>query len=132
MISILNEFRNRLRRQPSYPTGPSQWMTQDAFDNDPRYARVKEAHYTTCAETGQVFVKPFDGRFRHLSRKELNSKIHELQGALIQAGGIPAVPARAPRWMELEFLDNILEFEIAKPCGCGYGKPHVGPAVGEA
>ena len=130
MLSRLTEFRNRWRRQPSYPNSEAQWMTAEAFESDPRFAHVVEAHYTSCAKTGQRFVKPLDGRFRDLPRRELKHKIRELRQAIARAGGVPPVPDKMPRWQELEFLDNILEFEIVKPCGCDYGPE--GPVVGEA
>ena len=60
-----------------------------------------------------------DERFRGLPRRELKARLAETQQILSAMGGLVPLDPSLPIHQRLEFLDNVLDFEISPPCGCG-------------
>jgi hypothetical protein len=71
-----------------------------------------------CEVTGEVFVRPITGRFKGLSGEQLTEKVDELVQVFVRAGFPPVMDPGQPLWMQAEFLDNLMDFELNPPCGC--------------
>lgn len=67
----------------------------------------------------EYMVKKIEGRFKHLKESILKQMQMELKFLLKSWGavgpeelGIPAEQGGLPLWAEVEFLDNIVQFEM--------------------
>jgi len=99
--------------------GRTGWMVLESYLLRPEVAPGQAMHTCGCPETGETYVKPYDGRYRHLSEAEQRSRLAELERAIRDLGGSAGPALRAePLWMQLEFLENVLDFELNPPCGC--------------
>jgi hypothetical protein len=100
------------------PKAPA-WMSM----GDYLVARQKgeagnECQQSVCATTGDAYVRPITGRFKHLPEEKLKRMVDDLMQVFVRAGHSPVMDPGQPLWMQAEFLDNMLEFEIDPPCGC--------------
>ena len=73
---------------------------------------------SSCQTSGDVFIRPITGRFKGLPAKRLRKMYDELLEAFSQAGHRPTMDTSQPMWMKVEFLDNMMDFELNPPCGC--------------
>lgn len=96
-------------------------MSQEEYERRGGNVGSGRVHLTACQRTGEVFVRPLDGRFRGLPRGELRDRLADLQRTLVAMGGMPLLEPAMPMHQQLEYLENILEFEVTLPCGCGSG-----------
>ena len=73
---------------------------------------------TSCWRTGGMFIRAIRGRYEVLSPHEIASRPAEIR-PLLDAMGlvIPRDPELSPS-EHLEYLENVLEFEMTCPCGC--------------
>lgn len=73
---------------------------------------------TSCWRSGDLFIKPVRGRYRGLPLHEIASRSAEIR-PLLDAMGLVVDPDPALSPAEhLEYLENVLEFEMTCPCGC--------------
>ena len=122
--------RRRSRREiPRIPEDLAGWMNPEEFERNLDRLPPTEVHWSSCHVSGQVFAKLYTHRYRDTPREELLRMRDERNELILAAGGTP-VSGTAPLDLEVEMLDNILEFHLLPPCGC---PPLVGGAnVGEA
>jgi hypothetical protein len=96
----------------------SGWMTLESFSLNGRIPLEAAVQKSCCGETGEVFVKPFDGRYRGLSDDDLRKMIGKIESIFAKAGVQMRTLSEVPLWMQAEYLKNTLDFEIDPPCGC--------------
>jgi hypothetical protein len=74
----------------------------------------------SCHKAGDVFVRAIEGRHQARPVYEIASRLAELQ-PLIEAMSLASAhdPRQDPA-ERLEMLENILEFEMVRPCGCDH------------
>ena len=95
------------------------WMTLEEFRREYEQGRVgPECQSSGCKTTGEVYVRPITGRFKHKSEEELRRIVDDICQVFIRAGHPPVLDPKVPLWSQAEFLDNMLEFEMNPPCGC--------------
>ena len=94
-------------------------MVLSSYELRPEVAPDQALHACGCPESGETYVKPYDGRHRHLGQAEQRARLAELEKIFRDLGGVsgPSLPGR-PLWLQLEFLENVLDFELNPPCGC--------------
>lgn len=99
--------------------GETGWMVLDSYVLRSDVNPAKALHSCGCPETGETYVKPYDGRYRHLSDAQQRARLAELERTFSKLGGQMGPGLRGePLWLQLEFLENILDFELNPPCGC--------------
>ncbi len=104
------------------PAGERGWMRLTGMRLAPAVAGVPVEQVVasaSCPETGEVFVKPLTGRYRKLPEAELRRRRDELEGFLKRLGPFERLFQSGPLWMQVEHLEDIIEFEMEPPCGCG-------------
>lgn len=95
------------------------WMTWDEFGREYEKDRERpDVQQSGCQATGEVYVRAITGRFKNKPEEELRQMVDDLRQVFVRAGYPPVVNAKTPLWLQAEFLDNMLEFEMNPPCGC--------------
>lgn len=110
------------------PSGGA-WMTEEEYERRKEALGSAEVHMSMCHTSGTMYLRLVDGRFRGLPRLESEARLAEMQQILSAMGGLVPVDPALPIHRRLEFLDNVLDFEMCQPCGCGRAR---GAAVAEA
>ena len=100
------------------PRSESGWMTLESYSLNGRMPLEAALQKSCCGETGEVFVKPFDGRYQTLSDDDLRKMIGKIESIFARAGVQVGISPEVPLWMQAEYLENTLDFEIDPPCGC--------------
>ena len=77
----------------------------------------QQAQMCSCLATGQTWVKLLVGRYRDREEEDLEARLALLEGLLMRLGGSPT-RGEGPLWMQVEILENALEFDLRPPCGC--------------
>ncbi len=102
------------------PRGTDGWMVLEACDVNPDIPQEQVMQQCGCPDTGETYVRPFEQRYlgwpEHTLlqlREELLQQLAELNG-----GEEPPLMMRGPLWLEVEFVENVLNFELRPPCGC--------------
>ena len=108
---------------------PSAWMSEAEYDRRRGELGSAQVHMTACHTRGELFMRLVDDRFRGLPRRELKVRLAEIRETLAAMGGTIPVDRTRPLHQQLEFLDNVLDFEVSQPCGCGKAG---GPPMAEA
>ena len=85
---------------------------------DDHNGRATELHKSSCAKTGEIYVRPITGRFRGMSNSQLLKIIAGIKMTIFKAGGMVGTDETQPLWQQAEYLDNIMDFELNPPCGC--------------
>ena len=107
---------NRLKKRKPRK---AKWMTMDEFRRQHEQGRVgPEFHSSGCQKTGEMFVRPLTGRLKDKSEEELKRIVDDICQVFIRAGHPPVLGSTTPLWIQAEFLENMLEFEMNPPCGC--------------
>lgn len=111
-------LRQILRGGPIEPVEPPPWMSMEEFERRgaPRDAIAMQT--TVCATTGELFVRAINGRYRWRPRKALLERRDELEEVVDAFGGSTHFPEKTPLWQQVEYLENVLDFEAVLPCGC--------------
>lgn len=110
---------NRWKKKKKTKTRKKGWMSWDEFRREYEKDRKKpDVQQSGCRVTGEVYLRPITGRFKDRSEEELQRMVDDLLQVFIRAGHPPEMDARTPLWLQAEFLDNMLEFEMNPPCGC--------------
>ena len=95
------------------------WMSLESFSTKEESGEGGIAmQQSSCQVSGEVFVRPITGRFRGLPVKQLRKMFDEMLGAFSRVGHTPIMETSQPMWMKVEFLDNMMDFELNPPCGC--------------
>jgi len=73
-----------------------------------------------CPEHGEMFTRPFDHRYRMVSEADLEHMrtATMLRLTELNDGIEPFIELNGPMWLEVEFIENVLIFELRPPCGC--------------
>ena len=98
----------------------STWKREEELTEEERLGVL---HLCPCLHTGQVFAKPITGAYA----KEPTSEVELRLGVLIHqllSIGVPMLDLDMELIYKVEFLENLLEFELDPPCGC---PPKFGP-----
>ncbi len=99
--------------------GKRGWMTLDEVRLAPGADLNQLAHVTSCPKTDEVYVKPLDGRYQGLAPAEQQQLRTELENNLRRLGGTVMIDSGAwPLWKQLEYLENVIDYEVDPPCGC--------------
>lgn len=106
---------------------PSAWMSEAEFDRRKGELGQAQVHMSACYTRGELYMRVVDDRFRGLPRQELKARLAETRETLAALGGSIPVDRSLPLYQQLEFLDNVLDFEVSQPCGCG--KARGGPVA---
>ncbi len=121
---------NRNRRTSAPPSEPDEqydgWISMLETELEGGDLPPGKLQMASCHRVGDVFVRAIEGRHRARPVHEIASRLAELQpllDAMALAGGYDPRMDPAER---LEMLENILEFEMVRPCGCDHHPP--GPA----
>lgn len=73
---------------------------------------------TVCIRTGAVWVKPLTGRCHALPAAELLERRTALAHRIEALGGSCTFPDGGDLAMTVEYLENVLEWELRPACGC--------------
>ncbi len=110
---------NRWKKKKNRKPRKKSWMTWDEFRREYENARVApDVQQSGCRATGEVYFRPITGRFKRKPEEELRQIVEDLLQVFVRAGHPPMMDPRTPLWLQAEFLDNMLEFEMNPPCGC--------------
>jgi hypothetical protein len=109
---------------------PKPWMTAEAYDRCAPPGAPRDLHHAVCRTTGELWVRPIDRRYRGLPRRALKARRADLIDLVHTMGGeANQLPASLPLWYQVEYLENVVDFEANMPCGCADGATR---AVAEA
>ena len=97
---------------------PASWMSLEAFEECADEVYYEHLQATHCRVGHGRFVKPIVGVHRGLSRGVLENRLQGLRCLLFEYGGEVEVDHRMPLWWSVEWLENVVEYELAPPCGC--------------
>ncbi len=109
----------RRRAAPTSITEPlAPWVTAEDYDRIHGPEEHDRMHTAICFNTGQLWVRPIVGRYRGLPRRELKARRRELLDLIHSLGGQAQAQPDQPLWDQVEYLENILDFDATMPCGC--------------
>lgn len=77
----------------------------------------QQAQLCSCLATGQTWVKLLVGRYRDRDEEDLRARLAVLEGLVMRLGGSSG-RGEGPLWLQVELLENALEFDLRPPCGC--------------
>jgi hypothetical protein len=99
--------------------GKRGWMTLDEARLAPGADLNQVAHVTSCPASDEIYVKPLDGRYRDLPPAEQQQLRSQFENSLRRLGGTVIMGGGAfPLWKQLEYLENVIDYEVDPPCGC--------------
>ncbi len=98
--------------------GKNGWLELQSYEINPDMPPDQVMQRTACPDTGQSFAKPFEGHYRHLSEDELKERLETVEEFIRQMGGFTPPDMGQPLWLRVEFLENVIDFELNPPCGC--------------
>lgn len=89
------------------------------YEVDPETPPDQIMQRSVCPDTGEAFIKPFDGRYRDLSDEEQEECLKVMREMVDTLSG-RSIPDNefVPVWVQAEFLENVVDFELHPPCGC--------------
>ncbi|MDY0003389.1 MAG: hypothetical protein RBU30_18970 [Polyangia bacterium] len=99
-----------------FPAGEQGWVPLETWQRVHRRPG-QQAQLCICLATGQTWVKLLAGRYRDREQEDLRARLALLEGIMVRLGGSPAT-GHGPLWLEVEMLENALEFDLRPPCGC--------------
>lgn len=95
------------------------WLELSSYEIDPRLPPDQALQASRCPHKGEVLFKPIEGRYRGCSERQLAQQVAEAEARLAELGAGAKVTTReSPLWLQLEFLENVIGFELDPPCGC--------------
>jgi hypothetical protein len=105
-----------------FSEGPQGWILEDEYDNLPDSIRRKDWQMCRCPKSGKFWYKRIVGRYRELDDAELRPRRDQVaayyESLPNREGPAVRVGDDGPQWYELEFIENVMEFELRPPCGC--------------
>ncbi len=105
-----------------FSEGPQGWILEDEYDNLPDSIRRKDWQMCRCPKSGKFWYKRIVGRYRDLDDAELRPRRDQVaayyESLPNREGPAVRVGDDGPLWSELEFIENVMEFELRPPCGC--------------
>ena len=109
--------RGRRNRTPDHEESFDGWISMLNLEGEGGDLPAGKLQMASCHRAGDVFVRPIEGRHRARPVTEIASRLAELQ-PLIDAMSLGNVfdPRQDPA-ERLEMLENVLEFEMMRPCG---------------
>ena len=96
----------------------SGWMTFESYERQAGLPAKDPVQQSSCDQTGEMFIRPIEGRYQNLSDDDLHLIIGKIEGIFERAGVPMHTSSRMPLWMRAEYLENMLDFEMNPPCGC--------------
>jgi len=115
MVRITSDAGTFIGRKRS----ESGWMNLEGYTmKSAKHTPDMVMQQSCCAVTGEIFVKLLDGRFKGLPDEQLREIIARIQKIFASAGGMVGTNPTLPLWLQAEYLDNALDFELDPPCGC--------------
>jgi len=90
---------------------------EEFLDEDPKHWKCA-LQKSACEVTGEVFVRPITGRFKDIPEERVQQKVEEIRLIFKNAGHPLSLNPCQPLWIQAEYLENILDFELNPPCGC--------------
>jgi hypothetical protein len=100
------------------PAGEQGWLKLMSYQLKPGFPQHLAMQQSGCPVSGEVFVKPIEGRYADRPQAENEQRLAELQAFVRSQGGMIGGDDSLPLWARLEFLENTLDFEMEPPCGC--------------
>jgi len=100
------------------PRGNNGWMVLHTCEPDPDVPPDQVMQQSSCPTTAESFVKPFEGRYRNLTEGEQRECLEVMQAGIRALGGRIPPDMGQPLWLQAEFLENVINFELHPPCGC--------------
>lgn len=120
-LEMSSRWKKKRRSKPvaRKTGGEPKWMTLGKFSSLNEHGELSMAVQQSCCKvSGEVFVRAITGRFKDLPSGQLAKMVDELLQVFVRAGYPPELDPGQPLWMQAEFLDNLMEFELDPPCGC--------------
>lgn len=102
------------------PGGPQGWMPLTTYEKHHRPGL--QVQMSNCGISGETWVKRLVGRYREKDEASLRQRLRVLEQVADHAVGRLGF-RDGPLWLQVEFLENVIEFHLRPPCGCP-------PAVG--
>jgi hypothetical protein len=97
------------------------WLELVSYEADPNLPVEQVLQVSRCPDRGETFVKPIEGRYRDRAEAELVERVAAAERRLEGMGSDPSAQVReTPLWLRLEFLQNVIDFELHPPCGCDH------------
>ena len=97
------------------------WLELDRYEIDPDLPVEHTMQTNLCPERGEIFIKPIEGRHRGRAEAELIELVAAAEQRLREMGAGPTCEVQStPLWLRLEFLHNVIDFELHPPCGCDH------------
>lgn len=99
----------------------SEWIKQEEFLKKPKefcngHANIQRSG---CKTTGDIYIRVMTEKYKDLPEKELKEKVVHVVETIAKATGEPPVlDPTVPLWIQAEFCENMLDFELHPPCGC--------------
>lgn len=104
------------------PRGRGGWIVLDSYEINPGVPPEQVMQTCGCPDSGEIYSKPFQGLYRDWSEPALRERIAQAQDFIRQMGGTCGFATNIPTWLQLEMLENIIDFELNPPCGCKPGQ----------
>ena len=102
------------------PRGSDGWMVLQGYQVNPNIPPEQVMQQCGCPDSGETYTKPFEHKYMAWPKHNLLQLREELFAQLTELnGGVePLIMVRGPLWLEVEFIENILSFELRPPRGC--------------
>ncbi len=113
----------RRNQTPDHAESFDGWISMLNLEGEGGDLPAGKLQMASCHKAGDVFVRAIEGRHRARPVYEIASRLAELQ-PLIDAMSLGNVfdPRQDPA-ERLEMHENVLEFEMVRPCGCASHPP---------
>ncbi len=113
--------------KPTAEDTTDRWHSLTTIEIEGRELPPGRLQMATCWRVGDVFVRGIRGRYRREPTVEIVGRLAELQPLIDSMGmELEPDPALSPA-DRLEFIENVLDFEVSCPCGC---TSHLGTLAG--
>ena len=94
---------------------PRGWMPMETYEKRGLPARHMQIY--GCPASGEIWVKRLVGRYRRRDKALLLKRLQVLEEVAVLHGGA-IDQGSSPLWLQVEFLENVLEVRLHPPCGC--------------
>ena len=101
--------------------GDRGWMVlHDYIENPGPKILDPMVHTAFCKATGELYAKPFSGRYMESSDSVLKEFIEDMEKYIFSQKGMSYhyLDPETPLWFIAEDLELTLEYETWPPCGC--------------
>jgi len=99
------------------PPALARWMRYEEFERRGDLPSGVQLQMTSCNVTGGIWVKPLTLQYEGLT-EDLLRRLRDERQQIVRASCGSGLYGMDELPIQVEMLDNIIEFHAAPPCGC--------------